>query len=193
MSVDARPNTRAARRSRRDDDRPDYSEPEFTGWAAKLDSFVASVPKAPTAEAVEPVVEVQPVLETVATVAPVTEERTSLDAVLQRLLSFDGAMSVAVVDSDSGMVLGKAGTGVDIELAAAGASVILRARLASMKALGTAEHIDDLLISLSSRVEIIHPLPSNPAIFTYLIADKAKSSLALARYKATEADLQIKL
>lgn len=196
MSVDARQNTRASRRSRKDDDRPDYSEPEFTGWAAKLDSFVASVPKAAPAPALieEPAaVAVADTVAVAAPVAPAAPERRSLDTVLQELLNFDGAMSVAVVDSDSGMVLGKAGSGGNIELAAAGASVILRARLGSMKALGSTEKIDDLLVSLTSQVQIIHPLPSNPAIFTYLIADKAKSSLAMARYKATEADLQIQL
>ena len=42
-------------------------------------------------------------------------------------------------------------------------------------------------------MQIIHPLPKNPSIFTYLIGDKSKSSLAMARYKATEADLLIQL
>jgi hypothetical protein len=102
-------------------------------------------------------------------------------------------MCVAVVDSETGMILGKAGSGVEIDLAAAGASVILRARLASIKALGGVETIDDVLISLTSQVQIIHPLPSNPSIFTYLIGDKSKSSLAMARYKAAEADLLIQL
>ncbi|MGE3449501.1 MAG: hypothetical protein AB7H92_18190, partial [Microbacteriaceae bacterium] len=119
--------------------------------------------------------------------------RSGLDDILTKLLSFDGAMSAALVDSETGMILGKAGTGIDMDLAAAGASVILRARLASIKALGSDERIDDVLISLSSQVQIIHPLPSNPSIFTYLIGDKSKSSLAMARYKAAEADLQIQL
>jgi hypothetical protein len=97
------------------------------------------------------------------------------------------------VDSETGMILGRAGSGVDLDLAAAGASVILRARLASTRALRTNENIDDLLISLTSQVQIIHPLPGNPSIFTYLIADKSKSSLAMAMYKAAEADLHIQL
>ena len=49
------------------------------------------------------------------------------------------------------------------------------------------------LISLTSQVQIIHPLPNNPSIFTYLIGDRSKSSLAMARYKAAEADLLIQL
>ena len=102
-------------------------------------------------------------------------------------------MCVALVDSETGMILGRAGSGVDMDLAAAGASVTLRARLASVKALGGDEHVEDVLISLTSQVQIIHPLPRNPSIFTYLIGDKAKSSLAMARFKAAEADLQIQL
>jgi predicted regulator of Ras-like GTPase activity (Roadblock/LC7/MglB family) len=137
--------------------------------------------------------EIPAVVETPAAVAVAVDDRPGLQAVLDDLLSFDGAMCVAVVDSESGMILGKAGSGVEMDLAAAGASVILRARLASTRALGNAEKIDDLLISMTSQVQIIHPLPSNPSIFTYLIGDKSKSSLAMARYKATEADALIRL
>lgn len=188
MSIDSRPAVRL-RRSKKEPDRPDYSEPEFAGWAAKLDDF------APAAEAAPAKVSVtaEATVEEVAPAAEAVDDRPSLEEVLEKLLSFDGAMCVAVVDSETGMILGKAGSGVDIELASAGASVILRARLASIKALGSGEQIDDVLISLTSQVQIIHPLPNNPSIFTYLIGDKSKSSLAMARYKATEADLLIQL
>ena len=197
MSVESRSPLRVLRRSKKEDERPDYSEPDFSGWSAKLDDFIPAKPvakkseseSAPVVEAVvEPVVEEAPVAEQ----APVAA-RPSFEKVLETLLSFDGALCVAVVDSDSGMILGKAGSGVEMDLAAANASVILRARLASTRALGTKEKIDDMLISLSSQVQIIHPLPNNPTIFTYLIGDKSKSSLAMARFKATEADQLIRL
>lgn len=176
-------------------DRPDYSEPDFSGWAQKLDNFIPAS-KAAAAQAATETADAAPAVAEVAEAAPAAEPvdgRPSLDAVLAKLLSFDGAMCVAVVDSETGMILGNAGSGVDIDLAAAGASVILRARLASAKALGGEEHIEDVLISLTSQVQIIHPLPKNPSIFTYLIGDKAKSSLAMARFKAAEADLLIQL
>jgi len=207
MSVDSRPTIRGRRLSKKEPDRPDYSEPDFSSWAAKLDDFIpaASAAKATAAAAepevvappvvVEPVVEpaAAPAVEVIEIVEEVVDDRPSLEEVLQKLLSFDGAMCVAVVDSETGMILGKAGSGVEMDLAAAGASGILRARLASVRALGDDEKIDDVLISLTSQVQIIHPLPRNPSIFTYLIGDKAKSSLAMARYKATEADLLIQL
>ncbi|MEO6532704.1 MAG: hypothetical protein ABIO06_03905 [Pseudolysinimonas sp.] len=202
MSVESRSPLRALRR-KKEDERPDYSEPDFGGWSAKLDDYIPAkgapakaAAAAPAAKATAPVA--APASATVAETAPaiaaeLVDDRQSLEHVLETLLSFDGALCVAVVDSDSGMILGKAGSGVEMDLAAANASVILRARLASTRALGTKEKIDDMLISLSSQVQIIHPLPNNPSIFTYLVGDKSKSSLAMARFKATEADLLIRL
>ena len=215
MSDQTRSPILSLRRAKKESDRPDYSEPDFSSWAARLDSYVppaqaagaqaAVVVEAAPEPAPVPVVEetltvlaaapvAAPVVAVeVAPAEPEVAERQSLNEVLESLLVFDGAMCIALVDSESGMILGQAGSGVDMELAAAGASVILRARLASTRALGNIEKIDDVLISLTSQIQIIHPLPNHPSIFTYLIGDKAKSSLAMARYKATEADLQIQL
>ncbi len=192
MSVDSRPSLRARRASKKEPDRPDYSEPDFTSWAAKLDDFAPAASAAPASAAATTTTATAAAVDVAPAVEPV-DDRPSLEVVLEKLLSFDGAMCVAVVDSETGMILGHAGSGVDIDLAAAGASVILRARLESIKALGSTEQIDDVLISLTSQVQIIHPLPENPSIFTYLIGDKSKSSLAMARYKANEADLLIQL
>jgi predicted regulator of Ras-like GTPase activity (Roadblock/LC7/MglB family) len=204
VSVETRNPILGLRRSKKEPERPDYSEPDYGYSSSRLDSFVSAgrggvVVTEPEDLAVLTVVETATPLEiaiaggSAAPAVPAPDDRPSLEAVLEKLMTFDGALSVALVDSESGMILGKAGSGVDIDLAAAGASTMLRARLASMRALGTDEKIDDLLISLSSQVQIIHPLPSNPTFFTYLIGDKNKSSLAMARYKATEADLQIQL
>lgn len=195
MSLESRL-TSGLRRAKREKEpeRPDYSEPDFSGWAQKLDAFIPPSKTAAVKTEPAPAEPAPVVAEAVAVpVVEAVDERPSLEGVLEKLLSFDGAMCVALVDSETGMILGKAGSGVDIDLAAAGASVILRARLASIKALGSDEQIDDVLISTTSQVQIIHPLPSNPSIFTYLIGDKSKSSLAMARYKATEADLLIQL
>ena len=194
MSVDARPALRGRRK--KEPDRPDYSEPDFSSWAKNLDDFIPAAQAAPAdapVTAAAPAATATAVAVDVAPAVEAVDERPSLEAVLATLLSFDGALCVAVVDSETGMILGKAGSGVEIDLAAAGASVILRARLASIKALGSDEKIDDVLISTTSQVQIIHPLPNNPSIFTYLIGDKSKSSLAMARFKATEADMLIRL
>ena len=45
---------------------------------------------------------------------------------LDELMTLDGAMCAAVVDSASGMMLGSVGSGVDMELAAAGNTEVVR-------------------------------------------------------------------
>ena len=187
MSTESRSPLRVRRRAAAEPDRPDYSEPDFSSWAARLDEYTVPAHETPApAASAAPAAAAEPEAE-------VVDTRPSLESVLEKLLAFDGSIGVALVDSESGMVLGEAGTADNLGLSAAGASVILRARLSTNKALGITEKIDDVLISLSSQVQIIHPLANNPKFFVYMIGDKSKSSLAMARYKATEADLHIQL
>jgi hypothetical protein len=175
-------------------------------WAASLGADLSSLSDGASNKGAspEPVKEVSPeppavdvaVPEKVATPEPVAakvEDPSSLQSVLGELLGFDGSIGVALVDGQSGMVLGEAGSASNLGLSAAGASVILRARLETNANLGRAEEIVDVLITLSSQVQIIHPLSHNPKLFLYMIGDKEKSSLALARYKAAEADANIRL
>lgn len=177
-------------------------EPHRPVWAATLGADLSSLSEgssdevspnetssAPLAAAVA-VSENQPSSEPLALAM---DDRQSLESVLEELLVFDGSIGVALVDGQSGMVLGEAGSAGYMGLAAAGASVILRARLETNKALGVAEEIADVLITLSSQIQIIHPLSKNAKLFLYLIGDKTKSSLAMARYKAAEADDKIRL
>ena len=157
-----------------------YDDDPRTSWAAKLDSFAPTVSAA--VEAVE-----EPAT------TPERQKAPSLDDSLIDLIDFEGALGVALVDSDSGLILGRAGAGLDMDLAAAGASVMLKARRATIKTLGLTDQIDDLLITLTSQLQIIRPLVNKPALFIYLVVDREKSSLAMARFKATEADVKIVL
>lgn len=158
-----------------------YDEPDFRSWSSKLDAFVptaADGAKEPAAAAAEPAAVV---------VAPAAPSGPSLSDDLKDVITFDGAMSVAVVDGDTGMILGSAGIAEDLELAAAGASVMLRARRATVRTLGLDDEVEDLLVTLSTQLQIIRPLAQNPRMFLYLIVDKERSSLAMARFKASEA------
>lgn len=110
---------------------------------------------------------------------------------LDDLMNVDGAMAAAVVDANSGMVLGKAGTGVDLDIAGAGNTEVVRAKLKTMKALGLKDNIEDMLITLGKQYHIIRPLGEKPGVFIYLVLDKAKSSLALARLKTADLEAQL--
>ena len=105
---------------------------------------------------------------------------------LNDLMSLDGALCAAVVDYNSGMMLASAGTGVDMELAAAGNTEVVRAKNKTLQALGLQDTIDDILITLGKQYHIIRPLATKDGIFIYLVLDKARANLALARRKVQD-------
>ena len=102
---------------------------------------------------------------------------------LEELLQIDGALAVAVVDSNSGMVLGKAGGGIDLDVAGAGNTEVVRAKMKTMKSLGLKDAIEDILITLTKQYHIIRPLESNQKLFLYVVLDRSKSNLAMARHE----------
>jgi len=112
---------------------------------------------------------------------------------LAKLLEIDGATCGAIVDANSGMMLGKAGTGIDLDLAAAGNTEVVRAKLKTMKSLGLNDTIEDILITLGKQYHIIRPVVAKPGLFVYLVLDKARSNLALARRAAQEAEQALQI
>ena len=115
----------------------------------------------------------------------------TIKQVLDELLTIDGAMCAAVVDSASGMMLGSAGSGVDLEVAAAGNTEVVRAKMKTMRQLGLNDVIDDILITLGKQYHIIRPVSRKDGVFLYLVLDKSKSNLALARRKVQNVDREL--
>ncbi|MBX3713206.1 MAG: hypothetical protein KF800_14690 [Lysobacter sp.] len=107
---------------------------------------------------------------------------------MSEVMSVDGAMAVAVVDSNSGMMLGSEGTGVDLDVAAAGNTEVVRAKMKTMKALKLNDEIEDILISLGRQYHIIRPVASKPGLFFYVVLDRNKANLAMARRKVLDVE-----
>ncbi|HEU4665423.1 MAG TPA: hypothetical protein VFS55_15440 [Dokdonella sp.] len=112
---------------------------------------------------------------------------------LAKLLEVDGALCAAVVDANSGMLLGKLGTGLDLDLAAAGNTEVVRAKMKTMKSLGLNDAIEDILITLGKQYHIIRPVAAKAGLFIYLVLDKAKSNLALARRGALDVEQSLQM
>lgn len=102
---------------------------------------------------------------------------------MDRLMQIDGAVGCCITDSNSGMVLAQAGGGpVNLEVAAAGNTEVVRAKLKTMKALNLQDNIEDILITLNRQYHLIRLISSSEALFIYLVLDKTKSNLAMARH-----------
>ncbi len=110
---------------------------------------------------------------------------------LEDLLTVDGAMCAAVVDSNSGMMLGSQGSGVDLEVSAAGNTEVVRSKMKVMRQLGLNDVIDDILITLGKQYHIIRPMSRKEGVFIYFVLDKSKSNLALARRKCQDVEREL--
>jgi len=117
----------------------------------------------------------------------------NINQTLSELMQIDGAMAMALVDSKSGMALGTIGSGINLELAAAGNSEVLRAKTKVMANLGLKDRIEDILITLGSQYHLIRPLSNHPHLFIYMVLNRSQSNLALARHKLAEGEKQLEV
>jgi uncharacterized 2Fe-2S/4Fe-4S cluster protein (DUF4445 family) len=119
----------------------------------------------------------------------------NLEVSLKEAMNITGAIGVALVDYDSGMMLGSAGGGpaLDLEVASAGNTEVVRAKMNTMAQLGLSESIEDILITLDTQYHLIRLVTpaKGKGMFFYLALNKSQANLAMARRQlsAIENDL----
>ncbi len=125
---------------------------------------------------------------------PVATVEVSLKDVMT---SVEGALGAAVVDYSSGMALGTLGGGKDLDLtvAAAGNTDVIRAKVRTMELLGLSGQIEDILITLESQYHLIRLVTgrSGNGLFLYLVLDKSRSNLAMARHQLKRVEEQLEV
>ncbi len=62
-----------------------------------------------------------------------------------------------------------------------------------MKSLGLKDAIEDILITLGKQYHLIRPLASNDAVFVYLVLDKQRGNLAMARHHLAQGEKELVL
>jgi hypothetical protein len=114
----------------------------------------------------------------------------SLKESLSKLSEIDGFIGTCIVDSNSGMMLGSEGGGssVNLEVAAAGNTEVVRAKRKTMSSLGLKDSIEDILISLGKQYHLIRPLSQKEGLFVYLVLDRGRSNLAMARHTLSDVE-----
>jgi predicted regulator of Ras-like GTPase activity (Roadblock/LC7/MglB family) len=101
---------------------------------------------------------------------------------LSALTELSGFIGACVVDSDTGMVMAMESRGtLDLELAAAGNTEVVRSKRRTIASLKLKDEIEDILISLKTQYHLIRLLNSNDRVFIYVALDRRQANLALAR------------
>ncbi|MER5949498.1 hypothetical protein ABT127_25950 [Streptomyces sp. NPDC001904] len=123
---------------------------------------------------------------------------TNVEVSLKTLLTeVEGALGAAVVDYTSGMALGTLGGGkeLDLTVAAAGNTDVIRAKMRTMETLGLQAEIEDILITLGTQYHLIRPVSGRTGngLFIYLVIDKGRSNLAMARHHLRRVEEQLEV
>lgn len=109
-----------------------------------------------------------------------TNVQKTLEELKAELAGFLGA---ALVDHSSGMTLGTHGNGINLEVAAAGNTEVVRAKMRVMKQLAIEGGIEDILITLDTQLHLIRPI--GDSLFLYLALDRKQGNLGMARHIMT--------
>jgi hypothetical protein len=120
-----------------------------------------------------------------------------LDTALKDAMTIEGAIGAALVDHTSGMTLGVLGGGTELDLAmaAAGNTDVVRSTMRTIEMLNLTDSIEDILITLDTQYHLIRPLTSQSGkgLFLYLAMNKSHANLGLARHqlRRIEEDLHL--
>ena len=122
----------------------------------------------------------------------------NIEAALKEAMNIDGALGASLVDWESGMSLGAIGGGkyLDLDVAAAGNTEVIRAKMRTMESLRLDDTIEDILITLAKQYHLIRLLKSSRSeqgLFLYLVLDRQKANLALARHNLKRIESEISL
>jgi predicted regulator of Ras-like GTPase activity (Roadblock/LC7/MglB family) len=121
-------------------------------------------------------------------------QTVNIQEALSEIMDIDGAIGAAIVDYESGMTLGTiGGRNLDMELAGAGNTQVVRSKKEIIHDLGLDEEIQDILISLDSQYHLIRMCDEHDDVFIYLAIDRSEGNLGLARRSIDKIDERLEL
>jgi hypothetical protein len=121
----------------------------------------------------------------------------NMETSLKEAMGIEGAIGIALIDYNSGMPLGTLTSvkDLDLEIIAAGTTDFVRAKMRTLELMRLDEAIEDILVTLVSQYHVIRPLTSRSGkgLFLYLMLDKQRANLALARHKLASIERELEV
>ncbi|HEY4059013.1 MAG TPA: response regulator [Kofleriaceae bacterium] len=124
--------------------------------------------------------------------APPPSTRPPMQIFVDRLRKIDGYATSCLVDSSSGVILGADGhaDGIDLQAAVAGYSELYRAKRAAVAQFAFDDAIQDIVISFTTQIHVLHALGHEPECFLFVILERRGNMMLVTRaLAAAEASL----
>jgi hypothetical protein len=119
-----------------------------------------------------------------------------METALKECMTIAGAVGVCIVDWESGMPLGALGGGKYLDLDVAGDTEVIRAKTRTMESLRLDDTIEDILITPGKQYHLIRLLKNSrneQGLSLYLVLERSKANLALARRPASDSEVGLDL
>lgn len=173
----------------------DITQPEPPTTRTPAAAAAAPVRAAPVVELGQtPMPVVRPTPTTAAHVARSTLDHARAVQQLSEMLTLDGLLGCAVVDATNGLILARESRddeGLDLDVAAAASTQALKAHKSAARSMGLADAIEEVMTSAGSRHHIMRQLSRYPDLFLFVLLDRHRTNLALARYKLMEVEREM--
>jgi predicted regulator of Ras-like GTPase activity (Roadblock/LC7/MglB family) len=111
---------------------------------------------------------------------------------LSKASTIAGFIGACLVDLDTGLMLTSHGGGkIDLEAASALSTEIMKANALAIEGMKLDDQVEDMLVSMGKQIHIMRPMRANPGVFLYVVLERAKANLGMARLqvKALEGEV----
>jgi len=113
---------------------------------------------------------------------------------LSEMATLDGMLGCAIVDASNGLILARdmpEEASLDLDIAAAACTQVLKAHKAAARNMGISDPVEEVMTSAGSRHQVMRQLSHYPDLFLFVLLDRQRTNLALARYKLMEVEREL--
>ena len=113
---------------------------------------------------------------------------------LAEMATLDGMLGCAIVDASNGLILARdmpEEVSLDLDIAAAACTQALKAHKVAARNMGITDPVEEVMTSAGARHQVMRQLSHYPDLFLFVLLDRQRTNLALARYKLMEVEREL--
>lgn len=108
------------------------------------------------------------------------------EELMQALGDIPGTLGLALIEPETGEILGSAARGVDMAVVATLHIDLCRTASRIADLVSDSGAAEDLAVTLGSQHQLIAPLSANPATWLSIVLDRQRGNVALARHQVSK-------